>query len=383
MRARPRLAAGLLVPAVAALALTAAGPVPSSDPAVQDTAVGNIADEIASTPDAAGRFAKTNALISLSTNMSNADQAEALYVAGHAYYADGEYADATAAFQSLAALVPGTLLEAEARRMMAQIHLGNEDFTSATGELEAALTTLDSLSGIPDVEMYLSLKTVLPALSRAYTYTGRYADAIAACDRIVSELDPRLGKGEIENALLRAARSAARLENNALAASYYDQYLSDPSAGVDNAARVFIEVDARKAKGLWGHCNADEAQFMSDLISDPAYFGTPQRYGLASYLVDCLDRLGHAGEVESLLLALIEEAEDDVEALSGDPDLAGRRAQMKAEAEGMTKYVYAFHLRVQGRTAEARPIFQALANDPAYDAYQALASQELAQLPVE
>ncbi len=347
-----------------------------SDPQVTDTTVKD-ANQLIDSSNISVQPVLIDTLVAMSVAMEGQQAAQALYSAGHKNYKLERFAQSENAFQDLAALAAGTLLEIDALRMLAQIDIVfNEDIQAALAHYEDALVVLDGISGIPAIDRELSALSFMPNMAHLYESAGDDAAALSMAQAVINEV--AIHPGVKAEAIRQAGRCAMATDQMALAETYYQQYLNEyPDDGWGNGVRIEAERRLRVAQGMsWGLGYAQEIQFCSDILNDQSYMSDPERYQIGSHLATVLFKRGYASESGEIFVALIAEAQGEVQAANtaGETDL---ELKLKEHAEGMIRFAYARYLAIQGQEVEARAQMSILQADPDFGVYSTYSAVEL------
>lgn len=352
----------------------------SDEPAVTDPGVRNVSDQIDSSAGGV-QTALIDWLVSASVSMDDQTAAQALYVAGHKNYGMERFTEADQAFQDLAAIAPGTLLEVDALRMRAQIDIALGDLPQAITKYQSALAVVDAVQGVPEIRTEVSLLSFLPMMSVVYESLGDHAGALSAAERVL--LDVHLDSATTREAIRRAGRASMALGATQDAQGYYQRYLDEyPDDGWTNGVRIEAERRVRVCQGMiWGLGYAEEAQFCADVLANAAYRNDPARYGIGNHLIACLMKRDQGLAAEEVVLSLLAQAQADITAAgaAGNEQL---RLELKRRAEGQTRHAYVRVLDLLGRTADAHAQVSLLASDPEYGPYSQVSSLDFGLEPL-
>lgn len=353
---------------VAALAGTALGGPSSDDPSISNDSVSVVTDAIQGSDSEAERTSLANALVAMSTNMESFEKAQALYVAAFTAYRDGRYEEAAALFSDLGDAAPGTLLEADAERMLAKTHTAMNMPLIALDHYERSLAIIDAAEDAEDVSRQVSLSTVLPMYAVMADALGRHEKAVELVHRALTEVPEQfLSPGFRGAIMLTGARASEGAGDDAGAVGFYDQYLATyPDAGIESGDRIFVMLDRERAAGMpWGACTDEEMVFSANVLADERFVGAPGRYSFATFLLHCMDDRDTVNDLnaETLVEHLRDELADAKQAAQ-DAGASPLRMDAFNDAEGALLSAHASLLIGWNRADEARPLLEQLAARP-------------------
>jgi tetratricopeptide (TPR) repeat protein len=308
----------VIVGAVAVLAPT------SDDPVVDDAAVGAVADALDGSTPPEGQTDQTNTLIALSVDSNDQAEAQALYVAGHAAYGQDDFLKAQQCFEDLADAAPGTLLVAESERMLAQIARATGQRESALLHYKRSLAAIDAVVDAGELdpmhpEVQFSKRVVMLNLASLQAVRGDTAAALETSSRALAELEPPFLPFYQKLAHLRTAGDAARrLGDDALAITYYDEYLDvAPTAGIGDGERVNVLIARAEAQGVqFGRCSPEVLEVYGRIVGDPVFAPDPERYRLGTFMARCMDEA--PGMPNDRVLALLDKLSHEAEQAADD-----------------------------------------------------------------
>lgn len=338
-----------------------------TDPVITDSTIESTVQQI-ETSSPVVQPILTDWLVAASVNMGNEQAAQALYAAGHKFYAMQDYTKSGSAFDDLLALTPGTLLAVESHRMLAQIERVLGNLQGAISHYELAEQILDGIAVVDPMDHEYSLLSFAPMMAATYEVLGNHAGALAISDRIVNEIS--VVPSVRAEAMRSAGRAAFKLDDLVAADTYYTQFLTEyPSAGFGNGIRIEAERRQNMARGMgWGLGYAAEVQFCADILDNPQYDSDPARYDIGMHAYAVSVRRGNTAQAESTLTELLADAVGDVQAAlaAGDEE---KRLRLKEHAEGAIRFAYVQYLTAMNRTIDAQAQLDILTADSEFGGY--------------